>query len=132
MAAIARKRERLWSAIAARSAPAARAVLAAPDRRGERAAGEELCGRYLDRLRGFFATKCGGDADALARRTLIASVGADAPCARAGFRAYLFALAREELHRHLRQRRGDGVDFSVTSVAELRAPGVPDRRDGGT
>ena len=128
MAAIARKRERLWGSIAAWAVPAA------PDlellerwRRGERAAGEELCGRYLDRLRGFFATKCGGDADALARRTLIASVGADDPRARAGFRAYLFALAREELHRDFRQRRGDGVDLAVTSVAELRTPG---RRDG--
>ncbi len=118
----ARTRERLWRAILARSLPAA------PDfelldrwRAGELAAGEELDRRHAGRLGAFFATKCGGDAGELARRTLLAAVREDPPRDRAGFRTYLFTLARRELHRHLRQRRGAHLDLSIASIADIMA-----------
>jgi DNA-directed RNA polymerase specialized sigma24 family protein len=128
------KRERLWRSIVTRSiaAPAgAPSDLELLDRwrAGERTAGEELCRRHLDSLRGFFATKCRRDADELARRTLLASAVDEDPHpggARSAFRTYLFTLARRELYRHLEQRRGAGVDFSITSIAELMAPGRGD------
>jgi|SRR6185436_12288240 len=114
------KRDQLWRSILTRSAPADVELL---DRwrAGDRAAGQELFLRHLDTLRGFFATKC-RDADQLARRTLLAAALAeDPPRERAGFRTYLFALARHELYRHLQQRRPVQIDFSIASIAELMA-----------
>jgi DNA-directed RNA polymerase specialized sigma24 family protein len=138
------KRERLWRGILARSAPEAHLELARLDlelpdlelpdlellarwRAGERAAGEELYRRHLESLRGFFATKCRGAADELARRTLLASAAGGAPPrAGSGFRTHLFALARRELHRYLQQRRGGApLDFSTVTIAEILAPEIP-------
>src|SRR5689334_22496854 len=102
------KRDQLWRSILTRSAPADVELdveLLDRWRAGDRAAGQELSLRHLDTLRGFFATKC-RDADQLARRTLLAAALAeDPPRERAGFRTYLFTLARHELYRHLQQRR---------------------------
>lgn len=127
MRARAHTRERLWRSILTRSADAgADFELLDRWRAGERAAGAELCRRHHEVLRGFFATKCRGEAAALATETLLASARAGAPAGeRKSFRAYLFALARRELHRHLQQRRGRRIDFSTASVAELRAPAAP-------
>lgn len=90
-------------------------------RAGDKAAGEELFGRYFDNLCGFFATKCFGDADELVQRTLVAALSAkDQFRKQSSFRTYMFTLARNELYQHLRRQRRDGVlDFSVTSVAEI-------------
>jgi DNA-directed RNA polymerase specialized sigma24 family protein len=124
MSARAHTRERLWRSILTRSADAgADFELLDRWRAGDRAAGAELCRRHHGALRGFFATKCRGEAAALATETLLSSARAGAPPdERAGFRAYLFALARRELHRHLQQRRDRRIDFSTASVAELLAP----------
>jgi len=125
MSARARTRERLWRSILTRSAHAGLDFeLLERWRAGDRAAGAELCRRHHEALRGFFATKCHGQAAALATETLLASAHARGPEGkRASFRAYLFALARRELHRHLQQRRGGGrIDFSTASIAELMAP----------
>ena len=144
----ARRRERVWQAIVARSggAPAGDAPVPAPAvaggttgaatdfallerwRAGEPRAGAELCGRHLEALRRFFATKCCGDARELAGRTLLAAARAAAPPGGdASFRAYLYGLARRELHAHLDERRG-GVDLTATSIIEILAAGG---RDGG-
>src|SRR4051812_34724160 len=98
-------RERLWRSILARSVPPPSDLeLLDRWRAGERAAGAELCRRHLDTLRGFFATKCRGDADELAQRTLLASVLESCESReRAGFRTHLFTLARRELYRYLQQ-----------------------------
>ena len=126
MTAGARRRERLWRSIVARSVPQA------PDfelldqwRGGDHAAGEELCRRHEGTLRGFFATKCGG-VDELVQRTLRAAARAEDGGDHASFRAYLFTFARLELHRHLQQRRGAYLDFSITSVADILARGGRD------
>lgn len=91
-------------------------------REGDRAAGEALFGRYFDSLCGFFATKCQGEADELVQRTLLACVKSrDQFRKQSSFRTYLFAVARNELYQHLRQRQRDGarLDFTTTSIAEL-------------
>lgn len=91
-------------------------------RAGDAAAGEALFARYFDSLCGFFATKCGGDADELVQKTLLACVRAkDQFRAEATFRTYVFTVARHELYHHLQAQRRDGarLDFSVTSVAEI-------------
>jgi hypothetical protein len=146
----ASRRERVWRAIVARSggapadeapAPAAGVpeVPGVPEgaadfallerwRAGEPRAGAELCGRHLEALRRFFATKCCGDARELAGRTLLAAARAAAtPVGTASFRGYLYGLARRELHAHLDERRG-GVDLTATSIVEILATGG---RDGG-
>lgn len=130
------KRERLWREILTRSVPATHLELPGLERSdlellvrwraGERAAGEELCRRHLESLRGFFATKCRGAADELARRTLLATADGAPPRAGSGFRTHLFALARRELHRYLQQRRGGApLDFSTATIAEILAPEIP-------
>jgi len=132
----ARTRERLWRSIAARSiaavgeatAPELDFDLVARWRGGERAAGEELCRRHYRTLLGFFATKCRGEAAALATQTLLASVrdpddghAAGGEAGSGSFRAHLFALARGELHRHFQRRRPEPLDFAVASVASIEA-----------
>lgn len=134
----ARTRERLWRSIAARSAAARDRDLdfdlLARWRGGERAAGEELCRRHYPTLLGFFATKCRGEAAALATQTLLASVRepdterAAGGEGRGSFRAHLFSLARRELHRHLQRRRPEPLDFSTASIEDILAAGP--RRPG--
>jgi RNA polymerase sigma factor (sigma-70 family) len=102
-------------------------------RQGDRAAGEGLFGRYFDSLCGFFSTKCQHEADELVQRTLLACVRAkDQFRKQSSFRTYLFAIARNELYQHLRQRQRDGkqLDFTTTSIAELvTTPGTRLARD---
>lgn len=102
-------------------------------REGEKNAGQQLFTRYFDSLCGFFATKVHGEADELVQRTLLACVKAkDQFRKQASFRTYLFAVARNELYQHLRQKQKDGVrlDFGTTSIAELvTTPGTRLARD---
>ncbi len=91
-------------------------------RAGDRAAGEALFARYFDRLCGFFATKCHGEAEDLVQRTFLALVRSkDSFRKAASFRTYLFTVARHELYRYFRQRSKDGerLDFTTTSVVDL-------------
>jgi hypothetical protein len=120
MTADASDRARLWRAIVARARPVPDLELLARWRAGDLLAGEELGRRHEGSLHRFFATKCRGDAAELARRTLRASLDPeDPPRERSSVRALLFALARQELQRYLEQRRGEWLDLSTTSVAEI-------------
>ena len=102
-------------------------------RAGDAAAGETLFARHFDSLCSFFATKCGGEADDLVQRTLLACVRSrDQFRAQSSFRTYLFTVARNELYQLLRQRhrRDDLLDFSITSIADLvTTPGTRLARD---
>ena len=101
-------------------------------RAGDDKAGQALVSRHFHALYRFFANKCGGDADELVQRTLLAAIGArDQFRADATFRTYLFTIARHKLYRHLRELRSDRqVDFSISSVAELvTTPGTQLDRD---
>jgi len=96
-------------------------------RAGDRPAGEALLARHFDALCGFFESKVGDDADDLVQRTMLACVAAkDRFRKEASFRTYLYTVARHELYHHLRRRQRDGqrLDFSVSSIAEiLTTPG---------
>jgi RNA polymerase sigma factor (sigma-70 family) len=91
-------------------------------RAGDKDAGQALLARHFDTLCGFFESKCGPEADDLVQRTMLACVSSkDRFRKHASFRTYLFTIARHELYRYLsdRQRAGQRLDFSVTSIAEL-------------
>jgi RNA polymerase sigma factor (sigma-70 family) len=91
-------------------------------RAGDNEAGQALFARHFDSVYGFFASKCDGEIDELVQVTFLACVRArDQFRKESSFRTYLFTIARHELYRYLRQRQRDGerIDFSTTSVAEL-------------
>jgi RNA polymerase sigma-70 factor (ECF subfamily) len=91
-------------------------------RAGDKAGGQVLFSRYFDSLYGFFAGKCVDEIDELVQTTFLACVRArDQFRKEASFRTYLFAIARNELYRYLRERRRDGerLDFTTTSIADL-------------
>lgn len=90
-------------------------------RAGDRAAGNVLVDRHFAALYGFFRNKLGGDIDDPIQRVFLACVESrDAFRKEASFRTYLFAVARNELHAHFRQRgREAEVDFSEVSVEDL-------------
>jgi RNA polymerase sigma factor (sigma-70 family) len=91
-------------------------------RSGHVPAGQMLFARHFDSLYGFFAGKCGAEADDLVQRTFLACLRArDQFRKESSFRTYLFTIARHELYRHLREQRRDGdrIDFATTSVADL-------------
>lgn len=88
-------------------------------RRGHQRAGSELFGRYFDVLYQFFRTKVGAEAQDLVQETLLACVRA-VPGLRepSAFRTYLFRVAHSRLCNHF-ERRGQRIDFGITSVADL-------------
>jgi RNA polymerase sigma factor (sigma-70 family) len=90
-------------------------------REGERQAGDQLFSRHFRDLYRFFEHKVGGEAEELTQRTFLACVRArDQFLGRSSFRTYLFSIARNEFHAHLRARRqNEVIDFGVTSVADL-------------
>lgn len=91
-------------------------------RAGDLRAGEVLLSRYFDSLYRFFASKVDGAADDLIQRTLLTCVEkADTVRNPAGFRGYLFTVARHELYAHLRRlkrTRDQGSDLSVSTVTD--------------
>lgn len=94
---------------------------------GDRDASAALIEAHYDAVVRFFRTKAGPHADDLVQRTFLACAEAR-PSYRgdAGFRAFLFGVARNVLFEHIRSRQRDGVpppDFGVTSLAALE-PGV--------
>lgn len=91
-------------------------------RGGDKAAGQALLARHFDTLCGFFESKLDRDADDLVQRTMLACVASkDQFRKESSFRTYLFTVARHELFHYLRSRQRDGerLDFSVTSIAEI-------------
>jgi RNA polymerase sigma-70 factor (ECF subfamily) len=89
-------------------------------RGGDQKAGRDLFARYFDPLFRFFANKC-GEPDELIQTTFLAIVKSkDQFAGRSSFRTYLFAIARNELYRHVRElKRTDLFDPDLSSIAEL-------------
>jgi RNA polymerase sigma factor (sigma-70 family) len=87
-------------------------------RGGDAAAGGALFARHFDSLYRFFRTKCGDDADELVQSTLLACIDArDKFRGEASFRTYLFAIARQKLHRFFAtQPRFDPLVSSVAAI----------------
>lgn len=93
-------------------------------RGGDRAAGQALFERHFDALFRFFESKInGGDVSDLVQRTFLGCVEArDRFQGASSFRTFLFAIARHELCGFYRARRkGEQIDFGVSSVADLGA-----------
>ena len=91
-------------------------------RDGDKTAGQALFARHFDTLCGFFESKLDRDVDDLVQRTLLACVSSkDRFRKESSFRTYLFTVARHELFHYLRSRQRDGqrLDFSITSIAEI-------------
>jgi RNA polymerase sigma factor (sigma-70 family) len=89
---------------------------------GDTSAGQLLCERYFPIVYRFFSKRIKHDIDDLVQRTFFA-------CTRhreqvrdgSSFRAFVLVVARNELHAHLRAsyRRGQSVELSTTSIADL-------------
>ena len=89
-------------------------------RRGDADAGERLVGRHLEAVHRFFSNKVRGSADDLVQKTFLACVeSVEGFEGRSSFRSYLFAIARNVLHRHYRD--GGGFDPLTVSAANCMA-----------
>lgn len=91
--------------------------------RGDKAAGSALFKRHFSALYRFFANKLPDEAEDLVQATWMACVRyTDSVSKAATFRAYLFAIARNQLFRALRARVPDqNVDFGVSAIVDLAA-----------
>lgn len=101
-------------------------------REGDRAAGQALFERHFEGLYRFFRNKCEGNCDELVQSTLLACLESKQQFrGDSRFRTYLFAIARNKLYHYFRDRkRDDGLDLSITSVADLiTTPGTMLARD---
>lgn len=92
---------------------------------GDRSAGDRLFDRHFTSVRRFFKHKVAPqDAEDLIQRTFLGCTrGLPNYRGDASFRAYLFAIARNELNMHFRRlgsRRGIETDLSHHSVVDLR------------
>lgn len=88
---------------------------------GDQTSGSELLKRHFDPLYRFFCNKLEKDADDLIQNTMLSCVRSRDRFRREGtFRAFLFAVARNELLHHLRSRRRDRLvlDPDVSSVVD--------------
>lgn len=91
-------------------------------RSGDRTAGSELFDRHFDSLARFFVNKVDDGLDDLVQQTFLACVeSAHRFRGDAKFRTFLLGIAHNVLCKHYRRRRtrGEAVDFTVTSVADL-------------
>jgi RNA polymerase sigma-70 factor (ECF subfamily) len=86
-------------------------------RGGDDRAGRKLVERHFAAIYRFFANKLGDDVDDLVQQTFLACVEGRERIGEAGFRAYLFGVARNRLQRHFRARYGARQDD--VSVAQL-------------
>ena len=74
-------------------------------RGGDEHAGRELVERHLPAVYRFFANKLGRDVDDLVQQTFLALIeGRDRVREAAGFRGFLFGIARNKLLKHFRDR----------------------------
>ena len=90
--------------------------------RDDREAGNTLVERHMRSLYTFFTSKLSSDVDELIQRTWLSCIESRDRYAGTGvFRAYLFGIARNELHRHFRLQRRDRGAFDATlhSVEDL-------------
>jgi RNA polymerase sigma-70 factor (ECF subfamily) len=102
-------------------------------RAGDHKAGRALVERHFAAIYRFFANKLGTDVDDLVQQTFLAAVeGRERVRDAAGFRPYLFGIARNRLMRHFRDRGPMPDDCSVgdlqaatQSIAQL----LVDRRE---
>ena len=90
---------------------------------GDRDAGVELVERHYALVYRFLANKVGGrsELEDLVQQTFLGCVEARARCTqRCSFKAFVLAVARERLYRHLRtqHRRGE-PDFAITSIRDV-------------
>ncbi|MEM6993762.1 MAG: sigma-70 family RNA polymerase sigma factor [Myxococcota bacterium] len=89
-------------------------------RSGDRSAGDALLRRHFRSLYAFFANKTGGPVDDLIQESFKACVeGRDRIREGASFRAYLLAVARNQLYRHYARHEAVEFDPEKTSVAQL-------------
>jgi RNA polymerase sigma-70 factor (ECF subfamily) len=86
-------------------------------RRGDDRAGRTLVERHFPAIYRFFANKLGDDVDDLVQQTFLACVEGRGRIGEAGFRAYLFGVARNRLQRRFRDRYGERQDD--VSIAQL-------------
>jgi RNA polymerase sigma-70 factor (ECF subfamily) len=90
-------------------------------RAGSSDAGNELFERRFASICRFFENKLSGDVEELVQATFLACVESSANFRKqSSFRTFLFSIARYQLYRYLRRRKGHGeLDFNVTSLADL-------------
>ena len=91
-------------------------------RGGDNAAGQALFARYFGMIYRFFSTKWPGEAEELTQATFLSCVRARAQFrGDSSFKTYLFTIARNELHGHLRTktRKLDRLDFEVSSILDI-------------
>jgi RNA polymerase sigma factor (sigma-70 family) len=91
-------------------------------RGGDRAAGQTLFTRYFQMIFRFFSTKCPSEAEELTQSTFLSCMRArDQFRADSSFKTYLYAIARNELHGHLRTkaRKLDKLDFELSSIMDI-------------
>lgn len=90
-------------------------------REGDRGAGEELFARHFDTIYRFFSRKVADDVSDLVQRTFLSCVESrDAIRDDGSVRPYLFAIARNQLYQHFRDRqKNQRLDFSVSSLQDL-------------
>ena len=91
-------------------------------RDGDKAAGQELYGRYFPIVYRFFSNKVREDVADLVQRTFLACTGhRERLRDDSSFRSFVLVVARNELSSHLRKRYkdGDALDISVVSLADL-------------
>jgi RNA polymerase sigma factor (sigma-70 family) len=91
-------------------------------RGGDRAAGQTLFTRYFQLVFRFFSTKCPAEAEELTQATFLQCTRAREQFrADSSFKTYLFAIARNELHMHLRTkaRKLDKLDFELSSILDI-------------
>lgn len=91
---------------------------------GDQEAGSELFERHFEAVARFFANKVDGPYEDLVQKTFLGCVeGRDRVRGEAGFRGYLFGVARNVLRKSWRTRasRGIAIDFDEASVIDLGA-----------
>jgi RNA polymerase sigma-70 factor (ECF subfamily) len=90
-------------------------------RAGDNAAGEQLFARHFDSIYNFFSRKIGEDVADLVQHTFLRCVESrDALREDGSVRAYLFAIARNQLYQYFRDRqKNQRLDFSVSSLLDL-------------
>ncbi len=88
-------------------------------RGGDDTSGRELLDRYYPCLARFFRNKIGPESPDLIQQTMLACVASrDRFRGEGTFKAYLFAIARNELRAYLRKRSRE-TDLGSQSVADL-------------
>ncbi|MBC8070312.1 MAG: sigma-70 family RNA polymerase sigma factor [Deltaproteobacteria bacterium] len=117
-----RSRRGPTSAILRQSRAVGDEELLAAWRDGDAAAGEELFGRYFPVVYGFFSNRVGDALEDLVQRTFLACAShRDRLGEVTSFRAFILVVARNQLHRYLRDRYrlARALDTARASIDEL-------------